>query len=694
MKSNSSIRLTDHIRSLSFLFINIRDKVLDTQTHPSTIKFFRGVISVWVVCNTLMLLPAAEHFWSSHSYIPATDLKDATLWKTSLNLLSLEVVAPHYHWFLVAQLLVAICAGLSFAPRVSSALLYFLTMNLDNRAMVIQDGGNNLMHIVLFLLIFMTPHSSARNPSLRSFSNSLSNMAFFMVRAQVALVYATAGLLKVQGELWPKGVALYYTMNVLEYGNKFVGGLMADFPLLLAAGCLVTVLFQVTFPILIWPRATRPLLMAAGTFFHLSIVFVMGLTSFGFAMCASYFIFYTDRQAEKTLSWLRPRARVVAAFDADCGICQSFARWVKRFDWFNLITPSSAQDPANQVLKSVPLEHRLKVLQATCGKSHVEGYDAIVAVISRLPLLIPIVPVLQTIGYLGLGDVLYARIAQNRSRTCSVPQTPSKGKRMLTRFSRPVASTLCTVLISSLISSPATALPHALQPRPMLPSETRELLNQIEAEGSTQAMTRFLTPSVTQAIRDYSRLEDSAIRKNPADPYAATPAVYGAAAAGGAAAKVVEHVWDRYVGNGRIAARVINDRNFDLSKTTSEVGISPVDVGAFAAPVWLQQSAGNIETRVASNTFKNAALLRSYPEIRSLVEYNRPVTSEFVNQYRKQARDYVNNNPQAQWVMAVGGAAAAAVGYKAAEYALNQMGARTSELIRRAQFNDRAFDLR
>jgi hypothetical protein len=134
----------------------------------------------------------------------------------------------------------------------------------------------------------------------------VTNLACLMIKIQVAFVYATAGLLKVTGPLWNKGVALYYTMGVSEYGNDALFELLSRFPAVLALMTLGTVLFQISLPYLIWLRPWRPYIILMGTGLHLSISLVMGLFMFGFAMCVSYFFFYQDNESSigKTI-WRR-----------------------------------------------------------------------------------------------------------------------------------------------------------------------------------------------------------------------------------------------------------------------------------------------------------------------------------------------------------------------------------------------------
>lgn len=277
--------------------------IVDTKTHPHTVRFFRAVTSAWVILGTLILLPAADQFYSLHSHIPLADTADlGPLW--ILNLLHDVDYNSLYPYFILGQLVSATLSALSIFPRTSSAALYFFTLNLDNRANVIMDGGNNLMHLILFYLIFASPGTHKKPSSLWHYMDNLStNLSFYMCRIQVTLVYLTAGMLKLAGPLWTKGVALYYTMNVVEYGLPMVAKLMSYLPILMVIATYGTVLFQISFPFMIWNRTARPLYMAIGTVLHLQISLVMGLFMFGLAMCTSYFCFYTDEQAATIMKY-------------------------------------------------------------------------------------------------------------------------------------------------------------------------------------------------------------------------------------------------------------------------------------------------------------------------------------------------------------------------------------------------------
>jgi hypothetical protein len=300
--------------------------VTEQRTHPHSIRLLRKAIYLWFLVNTLILLPSAPQFWGQDSFIPNID-PEVVYANPLINILSLEGMDRYYPVFLILQIILLVLGILCVYPRAISILIYLVSINLDNRAFVILDGGNNLMHLMLIYLIFMNPSPPAQAASSigfwKSLDNGFSNAAFLMARLQVVIVYMVSGLGKVAGELWQNGTALYYTLNVDEYTHPIARDIVTQYPVLTVTGTYVTLLYQVAFPWLVWNRKIRPYLLSLGTLIHLQISFVMGLFMFGFAIAVAYLSFTTDHVAEKILkkidgffSWIVQKLRQLIAIPA------------------------------------------------------------------------------------------------------------------------------------------------------------------------------------------------------------------------------------------------------------------------------------------------------------------------------------------------------------------------------------------
>lgn len=272
-------------QSIKIWFNHINQKIY----HQNSLSLARQLYFAWIFINYAILSTTAEFFYSAGNYIPTRTSSEISGYKSIFNILNIDSLNLLYPYFLAHILLFSILGIAGRYQRWAAAAVYLLMMNLDNKAHVILDGGNNLIHLIGFYLIFVDTKSK------QSVSIIFTNLARLMIMIQVCLIYATAGLLKVMGPLWNKGVALYYTMGVPEFGNEKLFQFLSDYPLAVALFTLGTVLFQISFPYLIWNQKLKPFIIAVGTALHLSIAFVMGLFMFGFAMCLGYAFFKTDK---------------------------------------------------------------------------------------------------------------------------------------------------------------------------------------------------------------------------------------------------------------------------------------------------------------------------------------------------------------------------------------------------------------
>jgi len=293
-------KLNNHIQQI---IDNGANTITNHITHPHSIRLLRKLVYGWFLINTLILIPSASEFWAQSSLVPKIDNQVSNQYPV-LYLLSYDFFAPYYKVFIGLQIIFLIAGILCIYPRIVSILIYLVTINLDNKAYVILDGGNNLLQIILLYMIFMNPSlipNMYRNTTLNRINNAVSNLSFYLVRIQLVVVYLVSGLAKVSGELWQNGTALYYTLNVDEYSHPIAKKLISNFPAISVLGTYATLIYQVLFPWLVWNRKIRPYILAFGTFIHIQISFVMGLFMFGFAIAVSYFSFTTDEAAKKIL---------------------------------------------------------------------------------------------------------------------------------------------------------------------------------------------------------------------------------------------------------------------------------------------------------------------------------------------------------------------------------------------------------
>jgi Vitamin K-dependent gamma-carboxylase len=206
-------------------------------------------------------------------------------------------------WTRVTSVL-SLFAAISYAHRVPAALfgldqinvmltLYLSigpsgqTLSLDRWLLTRRLGGNA-----------PTPAPSAS-----------ANLAQRLIQFHMCVIYLFAGLSKLQGPSWWSGEAMWRAFANLEYQSLDMTWL-AWHPWLVNMMTHVSVVWEISFCVLIWKPLWRPVMLAGAVVMHVGIGLCLGMWTFGLIMlvgCASFL----------PNEWVR---RIVSAIDQRRGI--------------------------------------------------------------------------------------------------------------------------------------------------------------------------------------------------------------------------------------------------------------------------------------------------------------------------------------------------------------------------------------
>jgi hypothetical protein len=103
------------------------------------------------------------------------------------------------------------------------------------------------------------------------------------MQVHLCIIYLFSGLGKAMGETWWDGSAMWLAVANYEYQSIDLTRL-ARWPELLSLLAHVTVAWELSYPALVWPRLTRPLVVAMSVPIHLGIALFLGMMTFGLAM--------------------------------------------------------------------------------------------------------------------------------------------------------------------------------------------------------------------------------------------------------------------------------------------------------------------------------------------------------------------------------------------------------------------------
>jgi hypothetical protein len=124
-----------------------------------------------------------------------------------------------------------------------------------------------------------------------------ANLALRLIQVHICIVYMASGLSKLMGASWWNGRAVWYTMCNPEFsplGSEYYLSALrwlcehrAVFEIFVGGSVLLTLVFEIGFPSLVWNRYTRWLVMLGAVSMHTGIAFFMGLATFSLIMVAA-----------------------------------------------------------------------------------------------------------------------------------------------------------------------------------------------------------------------------------------------------------------------------------------------------------------------------------------------------------------------------------------------------------------------
>lgn len=265
-------------------------------TRGSSASLFRllyGALAVWTAIGVLINF---ERFYGANALIPWSVVDGAS------QRFSLLALAPHNDaWgftVAVAFLLASISLSVGFWSRTSALVVFVTCLALHQRNPYIVNGGDRLFlilgaHATLMPLGARWSWDALRARSQPSTASPVLGQR--LAALQVCYVYWATCMAKLDDPTWLDGTALAHVLASPIY---------AEWPLsvpwlLSALLTWGTLAFELAFPILIWSRRLRPLLIGAGMLFHLGIELSMMIPMFSAIMVVSYVCFLSDEETER-----------------------------------------------------------------------------------------------------------------------------------------------------------------------------------------------------------------------------------------------------------------------------------------------------------------------------------------------------------------------------------------------------------
>lgn len=128
-----------------------------------------------------------------------------------------------------------------------------------------------------------------------------ANIAVRLLQVHLSIVYLFGGISKLKGTMWWDGSAVWFAVANYEYQSLDMTWLGA-YPWFIAALTHLTVFWETFYPVLVWPRVTRPIMLGMAVCVHGGIALCLGMPTFGLAMIIANAAFLPPELVEKCVA--------------------------------------------------------------------------------------------------------------------------------------------------------------------------------------------------------------------------------------------------------------------------------------------------------------------------------------------------------------------------------------------------------
>lgn len=217
-----------------------------------------------------------------------------------------------FHWeFGIHLLLLTLAAsGICFIFGYKTRIITFVSLITFNliaaRNIEIGDGGDNITQLVLIYMLLLIPFDQEHEKG--SFMIWLHNLGVVAIATQIMILYFTAGFMKMNGEVWTEGIALFNVSQVETFSLPVIREVFKN-PYLSTISAYMTMIFLVWFPLAMFSRL-KLIWIFIGISFHMGILGFMGLVTFASTMIGLELFFITDGEYQKITNSVKSIVKV------------------------------------------------------------------------------------------------------------------------------------------------------------------------------------------------------------------------------------------------------------------------------------------------------------------------------------------------------------------------------------------------
>lgn len=327
-------------------------------------------------------------------------------------------------------LLVLIAAVFAFAllvgykTRLATIISWILLISLDARNVLLAQGADTLLRLVLFWAIFLpwgarVSVDSGVNPLWKKVPYQCLTWGTFAYQMQIVFMYWFSALFKKAPEWRTEGTAIYYTLSIDSLTSS-VGQYLLQFPDVMKGLTHTVFWFEIIGPALLFFPVFTGLIRTLVSFCFIvmqigfGLCLVLGLFPWISAVCMIAFL--PSWFWEKVVNSLRrAESQVKIYYDQDCGFCFRSVAVIQTFFLLreNQLLPARSDPLIEADMKKI----NSWVVVDSRGVRHF-SFRGILVLMNASSLLWPFHSLLRAPAIARLGEKAYRFVSRHRNTVC------------------------------------------------------------------------------------------------------------------------------------------------------------------------------------------------------------------------------------------------------------------------------------
>lgn len=392
-----------------------------------SLALYRFLLGLVVMGDVVYRWVDLENFYTDIGLIPrAIFISELTVpWSFSLHLANGSL--GFIQVMMLIHLLLGFMLCIGFKTRMSLIGIFLLTISVHNRNWLVQNGGDDVLRVLLFFSIFL-PLNKKRSLDSALITNkeempatyfSVWGLAFFF---QAFAIYFFSFILKEHPDWRSEFTATYYAFR-LEIFNTFISRWLLNSPNFLKVFTAVTIYLEAIGPIILLTAAmffkrwwiARFKVVVFFWLLHLGIICTLKVGLFPYICMAMWTAFIPSQ----VWDWIEIKvnklalSKLVIYYDEECLFCKKGVLILKELFLSKSVTviPAQSDNKAKNEMQS----HNSWIVVNHQGARFYK-FEAVIETFRHSFFLWALVPLLRFKIVKIIGDKLYSKVADRRSR--------------------------------------------------------------------------------------------------------------------------------------------------------------------------------------------------------------------------------------------------------------------------------------